>query len=563
VPLRKFTIPVDGLQSGGNRVPQLSPDGTKLVYVIGGRLFLRELTALEPRELATAGDVRNLFWSPDSTQVGYISGDRIWRVPVTGGAPVVVTVLRQSLGNGVGATWGEDGRIVLTTAMPSTGLQQVSADGGDLTTLVAPESPAEQDFHDVSSLPDNRGLLYALDRGAGLVDTLTVFAGQRKKVVLKIDNETLRAPMYARSGHIVYERTTNNAGIWAVPFSLSTLETTGEPFLVAAQSAYPSVSRDGSLSLLPQAPPAPLELLSVDSSGKVLATIGQPKAGLRDPHISPDGRHVAAGVISNSRFDVWIYDVMRGGQTRLTFGEGDEVPLTWSPSSDRVVFARTAPPLQARTIAAQATDGTGQALEMVASNAVTGADVSRDGKFLVYADARVDSPKTGYDLWYVPLDGDKKTPTLLVEAPTAQGEPRVSPDGRYLAYASNESGRNEVYIKPFPTGEGKWQVSVNGGTAPRWSASGDRLFFIEPGSDSKAIQVDIATKPALNIATPKILFSVSSTGRRLSNGFDVFPDGKRFVLIAQVQSDQPQPTPAITVVQNWFAEFRDRHAAGR
>ncbi len=395
VPLRKFTLPVDGLQSGPFSAPQLSPDGTKLVYVSRGRLFLRDLTTLEPRELATAEDPRFFFWSPDSTHVAYVSGDRLLKVPVTGGAPVVVTVLRQSFGNGVGATWGSDGRIVLTTAMPGTGLQQVSADGGDLTTLVAPEAPGEQDFHDVTFLPDGRGLLYALDRGSGLVDTISVFTGEAKKVILHLENETLRAPMYAGTGHIVYERTTNNAGIWAVPFSLSTLETTGEPFLISAQSALPSVSREGTLLFLPQAPMAPLEMLSVDASGKVLATIGQPKVGLREPRISPDGRHVAVGAIGSGRYDVWIYDVMRGAQTRLTFGEGDELPQAWSPSSDRVFFARTLPPAQARTIASQAADGTGQAAEVVASKVASAADVSRDGKFLVYGDAGNDPAKTG------------------------------------------------------------------------------------------------------------------------------------------------------------------------
>src|SRR5688572_2853948 len=139
-------------------------------------------------------------------------------------------------------------------------------------SYLRPRCP-EQDFHDVTSLPDGRGLLYALDRGSGLVDTISVYTGEAKKVILRLENETLRAPMYAVTGHIVYERTTNNAGIWAVPFSLSTLETTGEPFLISAQSALPSVSRDGTLLFLPQAPTAPLEMLTVDANGKVLATI--------------------------------------------------------------------------------------------------------------------------------------------------------------------------------------------------------------------------------------------------------------------------------------------------
>ena len=284
------------------------------MYVSNGRLLLRDLTSLAPRELSNAPDVRTLFWSPDSTQVAYLSGGRLWKVPVAGGAPVVVPVLRQTLGNGVGATWGEDGRIVLTTAIPGTGLQEVSADGGDLTNLALPEPPAEQDFHDVTFLPDGRGLLYGLDRGSGLVDSLVVFTPEKKKkVVLRLENEVLRAPMYARTGHIVYERTTNNAGIWAVPFSLSTLETTGEPFLVSAQSALPTLSRDGTLMFLPQAPPAPLEVIVVDAAGKVLSAFGQPKAGLRDPRLSPDGRHLAARPMSRVTASSW--STQTSGQT--------------------------------------------------------------------------------------------------------------------------------------------------------------------------------------------------------------------------------------------------------
>jgi Tol biopolymer transport system component len=177
---------------------------------------------------------------------------------------------------------------------------------------------------------------------------------------------------------------------------------------------------------------------------------------------------------------------MRGAQARLTFGEGDEWPQAWSPSGDRVFFAYNSPTDRERKLAAQAADGTGQPIEVLPTRAMSTADVSRDGKFLVYSDVGADLTSTGgLDLWYVRLDDDPRKPAPVVQAPTAQGDPRVSPNGRYLAYGSNETGRSEVFVKPFPTGEGKWQVSVNGGAAPRWDASGQRLFFIEPSADSR------------------------------------------------------------------------------
>jgi dipeptidyl aminopeptidase/acylaminoacyl peptidase len=182
--------------------------------------------------------------------------------------------------------------------------------------------------------------------------------------------------------------------------------------------------------------------------------------------------------------------------------------------------------------------------------------VSRDGKVLAFDSPGKEAQKTEWDLSYVALHGDR-TPVRFVEAPTIQSQPRFSPDGRYLAYTSLESGRVEVYLKAFPSGDGKWQVSVNGGNVPRWSGIGDKLFYVEraPGStEPKVLEVDVVMQPFLRLGTPRVLFTATGA---VPAGWDVSPDGQRFIYLREVPNPR-QETPALTVVENWFAEFKNR-----
>ena len=555
VPLRRFTLPVENLLHGTSRTPQISPDGTKIVYSSAGRLWVRDLAALDSRSILTDGDARFYSWSPDSTHIAYISSDnRILKVAVAGGAPAVVTAVGQELGSGIGTAWTADGLIVLTTGMPGAGLQSVSDDGGDLSTLVAPDSK-EQDFHDVSALPDGKGLLYALDRGGGVVDTIMLFAGGSAKAILHLEGETIRAPIYAATGHILYERTSNNPGVWALPFSLDDLTSTGDPFLVVPEGGYPSVSRDGTLMFVPPVVVGSQELVWMDRTGTVIETIGRPLPGLMSPSLSSDGRLVAAVATENLRTDIWVFDTARGAQTRLTFSEGDENFPAWSPSGDRVFFTRTIPPKQERKLAAQTADGTGQIQAIVDTRVATTSVVSPDGKYVVFSDAGIDSVKTGSAIWYAPLDGSAP-PRILADGPGSQRDAQFSPDGRYLAYQSAESGRDEVYVTSFPGGEGKWQVSVNGGSVPRWGRRVNRLFFFQFGTPSKVMEAEVSTAGAFTVGTPSPIADFLKVGG-VAPGWDVNADGTRFLLARQT-ANAPRQSAPMTIIQNWFADFRNR-----
>jgi eukaryotic-like serine/threonine-protein kinase len=557
VPRRTFTLPADNLIHGTSRTPQISPDGTKVVYSSGGRgrLWVRDLATSESRAIVE-GDARYYSWSPDSTQVAYLTADgRLMKAGVAGGTPGVVAVLGQQLGADAATAWTTDGSIVVTTSLPGTGLQRVAADGGDLSTILTPAAGAEQDFHDVTALPEGRGLLYVLDRTAGIVDTIMVLAGGSPKRVLQLEGERLRAPRYASTGHLLFERAGSNPGIWAVPFSLDDLTPTGEPFLVVPRGGFPSVSVDGTLMFMPPAVASSQELAWIDRTGAVVETVGRPLQGLTMPALSPDGRLVAAVATEEERTDIWVFDTVRDTQTRLTFGDADESLPSWSPSGDQVLFSRATPPRQTRAIAAQPADGTGQSRVIVESQFATASAMSHDGKFIAFSQPGPDAVKTGPAIWFAPAD-ESAAPRVFTDDAGSQSEPRFSPDGRYLAYQSAESGRLEVYVKPFPGGDGKWQVSTNGGVTPRWSRRGNRLLFVQPGAPNRIMEADVSTAAAFVVGTPREVLDFTKV-ERYAGGWDVNADATRFLVIRQ-SADAPRLRPQMTVIQNWFAEFKNR-----
>jgi serine/threonine protein kinase len=539
-PLLKFDIPVDKLQISDFTIPRISPDGRHLLYTSDGKLWVRDLRQIQPRELVSSGNPEVLFWSPDSTAVGYFSNGRLWKVPLSGGQPSVITVAPRLAPGGAGGVWQPDGRIVFTSG-GITGLQQVSADGGDLQTLLLPDEKQELDYHQVSDLP-GRGLLYVIHRpGGGAFDTIAVLANQTRKEIFRLDGERLRSPLYSRTGHILFERTTTNPGIWALPFSLEKLESTGEPFLVAPHGSRPSLSQNGTLAYFPDSSSNIQELVWVDRSGKVLGVLGRPQSRLISPALSPDGRRVSV----SAGGDIWVYDVARGTDTQLTFGEGDEQNSVWAPSGDRIFFDTGGTTTTERSIASEAASGEGQIQSL--TRGVSPA-ISPVGKFLVFT---ITGEKTGQDLFYVRLGEDPK-PIGFLQLQRSQSLAEFSPDGRYLAYMSDERGSFDVYVKPFPSGEGKWRISTNGGFRPRWR--GNKIYYEEAG---KLMEVDVSTQPPFDHGTPRLVFSSETSGVNLSVRYDVSADGKRFIAVRPALT-QTSRTPAITVVQNWFSEFRNR-----
>jgi len=540
----KFDLNIPDVRSAS-----LSPDGSRIVYATGEALAVRELSSLDPRALpGTEGGLRP-FWSPDSEWIVYGARGKLWKIDAQGNPPTMICELPEGdWSSGAGAAWLPDGSIIFTTG--NTGLYRVSAQGGDPKLALEPESDLEIDFHDVQPLPDGKGVLFVTHRtGEGAsYDTISVFTGEERYDVFQIAGQDIRDPSYSPTGHILYNRRPTNPGIWAVPFSVADMKTTGEPFRVTEGATLPTVSSNGTVVYIPQSNARVGQMAWVDRNGGVLGTLGEPHELFPMPAISPDGARVAVCAVEGSQWDVWIHELSRGTRTRLTFN-GEANDAVWTPDGTALIYydgnSSTDFVLKRRPA-----DGTDEPEELGPGWFPS---PSVDGRYLAYT-RRTEGGTS--DLWYMDLQNGSE-PTQFLATDAFEFFPRLSPDGRYVAYVSNESGRQEVYVKRFPSGEGKWQVSVDGGVWPQWSADGSRLFFA--GGDD-ILEVEVTLDPTIRLGTPSTLFTRQSFGypmpAGLPPGFAVSPEGDRFLVVQPVEDDSFDRS--VTVVLNWFEEFRAR-----
>jgi len=286
----------------------------------------------------------------------------------------------------------------------------------------------------------------------------------------------------------------------------------------------------------------------------VLETAGQPQPNIYYPSLSPDGQRVVvtSGEIGN--YDIWVHDLIRSTRTRLTFDAGQERSPAWSPLGDEIVYWLEG--ADGSSLMRKAADGTGEAVVLVeAKGYLPGPDWSRDGRYLVYAERNADE---NFDIRYLQFgsDGAVSEPVTFLGTPANEGSPKLSPDGRFVAYVSDESGRDEIYVQPSPEGTGRWLASVNGGSQPRWGRDGRELYYVQ---DTTLMSVSVSTGEAVALGQPQQLFQLhGQISSFLVPMYDVSADGRRFVTFGPTEQDKDEAPPKIRVVQNWYEEFRDR-----
>lgn len=548
-PARKFVLSIPG--SGPISEAVIAPDGSAAAYVRSDSLWVAEFGRTTPSFLVAGRGLSAPAWSPDSRVIAYVVGTRILAVDVADGTSRTLAETGTEFVPGAGLAWSDAGVIVASQATP-VGLLELPEGGGEVEVAVPVDTTQEGDFHDPRPLPGGRGTLAVVHRKGRGADTLVLFARGKRTVLLQLDGQTIARPSYSPSGHLVFERRTEPVGVWAVPFSLQRLRTTGKPFLVVAQATNPSVARDGTLLYVAKEQTT-TQFAWVDRTGRILDRVGQarPDNGLNF-RLAPDDSRIAATFGVEAEADLWLIDTRRGTHQRLTFDAGFEAAPDWSPGGNSIVYQATGHLTDRRRwrVLMRAADGSGVA-DTLSSGGYVLPSFTPDGTSLIMTKLVPEGTST---LERIVLYGDR-TPTVLVGGEGTRYGWRVSPDGRYVAYVDHASGQPEVYLRRFPEGEGRWQVSASGGRWPRWSRSGERLYFVQ-GETVMETEVTLAGSPALS--APRALFTRRSVGRSgpfdWTPHFDVSRDGQRFLIL--VPGADESGTNDLVVAQNWSSAFR-------
>jgi hypothetical protein len=553
-PLSRLAITTSGAASFAStdtdRVIAISPDGRRVAYVGGsGTIFVRALDQLEPTALTGLGLPRGLFFSPDGQWIGFFDSAVLKKVAVSGGAPV--TLCRIS-GVPRGASWGQGDTIVFATNDRASGLLRVPAGGGDPTVLSTPnQQNGEGDHLWPEFLPGGSALLFTIVHATSSLENARIAVFDMRNTTQKAILDRGTDAHYVSSGHLLY----GQAGTArAVAFDLDRLEAKGTAVQVLPQVAITrfgagqfDIAGDGTLVYLRSAVAANRTLIWVDRQGREEA-ISIPARGYLHPRLSPDGKRVAFEV----QEDIWIWDVGGESLRQLTFDPAPDRFPAWTPDG-RVVFGSDRTSNGMANLFVQAADGSGSVQRLTESpNQQFPMSVAPGGRWLVF---RESAPSL--DLMALPLDQPQQPARPLLNTAAAEQNGEISPDGRWLAYQSNESGRFEIYVRPFPKIEdGRWRVSTDGGMQPLWSKNGQELFFLELNGAVRATSVGRGS--TWSAGNPTRMFEGSyfhGVGGGVGRTYDVSVDGRRFLMIKELGVGGSSDASFI-VVQNWLDELK-------
>ena len=547
----------------------LSRDGTKLVYVAQDgdtrRIYFRPIDQAEARPIAGTEGASAPFFSPDGKWIGFFADGKLKKITLLGGAPQLICEVEQPRS----ASWSTDGTILLGSREPGMitkeGLKQVPVTGGtakEVSTIKSLEKIYE--LHRWPQiLPGGKAALFTLVYGGDMrVALLSLETGEHRILI-----EPGAYAQYVPTGHLIYAWAGN---LHAVPFDLEKLKVKGPSVLVhkgvwmtgMGSSAFFNVSENGTLVYVPIESAAYEErLVWVNKAGQIEPLPLRP-GSFQSPRVSPDGRQVlvsegSTDTVLQSR-DFYVYDLERETLGRLTDGAGGEWWAIYSPDGKRVVFnsTRQGP---AANLYWKSLDESGP-IEQLAKSKYhqQPQSFSPDGQLLVFTEGG--HPTTGFDIWKLQLDQDR-TPQPLIQTRFNEFHPILSPDGRLLAYVTDESGRNEVYLRPYEGPGRTTQISTDGGKEPVWAPDGSELYYRDL-SGEKMLTVSIESEPAIRVGKPRLLFKGNfDNGVYWGRNFDIAPDGQRFLMIL-VKGTQSAPTQ-FNIILNWFEELKRLVPSGK
>jgi serine/threonine-protein kinase len=538
-----LTLPF-GVELSSTNSPNvaISPHGERIAFIgalSGSRqLYVRHLGDFDSVPMRGTGIPNICFFSPDGNSLGFITTDRVLKKMAL--ADGLVTPLVSDADYTAGAVWGVDSGITFGRA---GNLWRVPAAGGSATQLTTLDSGNGERLHAWPALVEpGKAILFASvtgsSRGATHIEAFSLATGQRHVVM-----ESASFPLYASSGHLIFFR---DGALLAAPFDASRLQVAGPAVRVVDNVAVDvtgvplvTLSDAGTLAYIAN-DRATRRLVWVSRQG-VEQPITETARPYQNPRLAPDGRRIVVEVTG----DLWIQDVTRATFTRLTLGDtvGNSFAV-WTPDASRIFF-RALTGLQGIDA-----DGSGHS-QVIAGTSVTDVptSVSPDGKTLAFIRQR--TTNSNADIYVLSLLGEPK-PRPVVTTPGYDGGAEFSPDGQWMAYVSNESGRNEVYVRPYPGPDRKVQVSIEGGTHLKWNRSGKELFY---RVGNKMMVVDVSTRPDLTLSQPRVLFEqryAFGSAQTMAN-YDVSRDGQRFVMVKDDSA-----SGRLSIVLNWFDELKRR-----
>jgi eukaryotic-like serine/threonine-protein kinase len=552
-PETEFTEPFAGTA--------ISPDGRYLVFSAGSQgqgpppLWLRPLDSLAARPLPGTEGGNFPFWSPNSKSIAFFADGKLKRVDIAGGAPLVLCDT-DIPGSNLGGDWSRDGVILFGGR---GALYRVSASGGVPSILVKADASFQAGYAFPQFLPDGRHFLVLLKNTSGQVAYASSLDRPQDRVqLLQADAKVLyEPPAPGRPGYLLFLR---EQTLLAQPFDAAKLRLEGDPAPLAEDVAtrgrgnsraafWTSAAglllyRTGGGSAFTKA-----KLHWIGRDGKRLADIA-PEDTYGSMRLSPDEKRVAMGKLDSAGIDdSWVLDLARGVFTRFTFDPKRDTAPVWSPDGRQIVFASDRS--GAWELYRKDSNGAGQDQQLTSTpNGKRPLDWSRDGRYLLYFDQ---DPKTGIDIWALPDPGaaGEHKPVAVLQTPFNETDAYFSPDGKWIAYTSDESKRNEVYVMAFPPSGGKWQISAQGGSHPRWRADGKEIFYIS--ADNKMMAEGIRTAATtVETGKPVELFPFVA-GRNILSPYDVTADGQRFLVEEQASS---APSSPLIVVANWQAGLK-------
>ena len=530
----------------------ISHDGKIVVFKANNNFYIRKMSLFEPQLIPSLENASTPFFSPDDKWIGFFKDGKLEKISISGGTPVVLA----GASDNRGGTWNNNGSIVFTSST-TVGLSIISENGGNVKMITTPDTTKNERTHRWPSfLPDGKHVLFTVGLNSSpdyyenaTIDVVNIETSERKELIK--DASTAR---YINTGHILFSR---SGILYIVPFNPDNLEITGQP-LPVLEGVYSElttgitnymVSDNGTLAYIPGAIEGESRnIVRIGMNGEmtILDSIGHPYL---EPELSPDNKKIALVVREGEDSDIWTFDITRKTLTKLTFGGLNRTPH-WSPDGKYIAYMKKVNNNGKTIIVMKPSDGSGQEKEIYASDGRLYVDEwSKDGNFLIIDNLTLQSQS---DLIIVPLTGNKK-PWKYLDSPKDEYEASLSPNGKWIAYLSNESNTYQIYVRSFPDKDkGKWQISSNATDEPRWSPDGKYLYYRQ---GSQLIEVPVSYSPMFTPGLPKVLIS-GFPAMTLDSGisYDISSDGRYFITTVPLGGSTIKK---IAVVTNWTQEIKN------